>query len=877
MSWLLHRAGQQQPEGPYEESQILAMVQSGQLSDGFVCRQGTQQWVPLGQQPPFSSAMSGGSAAQKRRGGGTLVMSMPEGPQGPTAGDWQSQVGQPGGPPQAYAPPAAQHPAAHHPAAQHPSAHEYGASQNSPHGQAYGAPQQVNAAAGAGPAPYGGGGSNVAGTAPGAPPPGWGGPAAALPPTASVPRPEKKKSKLGLIIGAVVGVPVLIGVAAAAIMLFTGGGESRVSKFVPKDVLVFVEFPSSANALRDALGMDFLNPSKIDADKQLQNAVQGMTESFELDKGQSEKLVFSLDGLAFAMRKEAGREQVAVLVTFRDADAVKPWLESVRVTKEGKFGSSGERYLVARAKSAPDPTAPVAVKALGGLSMEKEGSEVLVWFESEKLLGMGSKDLLDDIDSVLTKGEGALAEDEAFEKADFGKDASLLGFVSPDILDDFKGDDERKFIQGYMDGIAPFTLDTAFIDAGVLTRAQGQMKGNRITADDALPSAVDLTLPGHLPLGTVAYVAVGSEHTDDGKTLKTRMLKQVRATDEGAANDLEKSLEQLEKGAGVSFERIIDAIGSEVAFGLVVDSDFKLDKEKPPTEQLDKVAGVLLFGVGQQDAANDVVKQARIKLFEEGPLKATHALKEQEQGFQGLPRDPKLPTVQVFFHGGKLMVGVGGKQVLSRALLALGGKESLAGDKAHEKAISSLSKQPRLLSWVDSGRFGNVVLEALPAPLRSEMESFEKELGVSHDVIQLQGDERVTAALALYAESEGDLWNYRLESLNAPAFGILGAVGGLAQGVSPAIPEPIDAIPPIPTVPGLFLPQTGVPQCDGFILVMFQCGQRTNNPQMSADATALETRLKGEFVDVARKAAGGNQCSQDLVQFMIKNPSCSGG
>ena len=28
---------------------------------------------------------------------------------------------------------------------------------------------------------------------------------------------------------------------------------------------------------------------------------------------------------------------------------------------------------------------------------------------------------------------------------------------------------------------------------------------------------------------------------------------------------------------------------------------------------------------------------------------------------------------------------------------------------------------------------------------------------------------------------------------------------------------------------------------------MFQCGQRTNNPQLTAEATALEARLKGEF------------------------------
>jgi hypothetical protein len=835
MGWILNRAGQQHQEGPYEDAHILHLIQSGQLREGFISVPGSNQWMALGDHPPFAQALRG--PERQPRVSGTLVMSADEvaaraaersGPAG-----WQ-QPAPTGQPAQGYAPTQA--------------------------------PQH-----------HGGMPGGMHGEAPGAPPPGWGGAAQAMPPTVGQAQAPRKKSNLGLIIGGAVGVVALVGGAALAMFLFAGS-DSKASELVPDDLLAFVEFPDSAVALKNALGMDFLDPTKVDAEKQLDQTVKGLVSSFGLDKGEAEALVLGIEGVSIAFRKDAGRDQFAMLTTFRSGSVVEPWLGSDRVTKEGKFGSSGERYFVTAAKDVPAADAPAVTKALAGMSLAKESKEeALVWFADKKVLCMGHVDLLDDIDSVISKGDGALAQSELWKRATFAPDSALIGYLSPDVLDEVKDEEGRKLIQGYLDGVAPFTMDTSFDDAGIVTRLRGELKGSRISEEEALPNAIDLELPERLPTGTVGYVAIGSEHTEDGKTLKSRMVKQVRASDEGAATELEAALTELETASGVSFERLIDAIGNELLLAVVVDPAFKLGEGLNPEQQLDKVAGLLLAQVGKEEAAADVVKQTRVKLFEEGPLKATYVVKQQGLGFQGLPNDPKLPTVQVFFHEGRLLVGVGGKQLLAKALLALGGKDSLASDDAHQKALKSLSAKPRLLAWVDSGRIGKTALDALPPPAKQELAAVEKEIGVSHQAVRLEGSDRITGAAALFAESKGDVWTYSIETLNAPALGMLGVLEPL---VKPPAPEPpaFDPLAPTPpTVPGVFLPQTGVPQCDGLYMVMFQCGERTGDATLSEKARGLETSLKTELAaDPGKRASAGTTCSQELLQFIQANPKCTG-
>lgn len=56
MKWYLNRTGE--PEGPFDESQLVEMIRSGQVADGNVAEDGSSAWVPLTQHPVFADALA---------------------------------------------------------------------------------------------------------------------------------------------------------------------------------------------------------------------------------------------------------------------------------------------------------------------------------------------------------------------------------------------------------------------------------------------------------------------------------------------------------------------------------------------------------------------------------------------------------------------------------------------------------------------------------------------------------------------------------------------------------------------------------------------------------------------------------------------------
>ena len=55
MAWFINRTGQ--PEGPFEDAQIIEMIQSGQVAQANICPQGGNAWMPIQNHPPFAQAM----------------------------------------------------------------------------------------------------------------------------------------------------------------------------------------------------------------------------------------------------------------------------------------------------------------------------------------------------------------------------------------------------------------------------------------------------------------------------------------------------------------------------------------------------------------------------------------------------------------------------------------------------------------------------------------------------------------------------------------------------------------------------------------------------------------------------------------------------
>ncbi len=724
--------------------------------------------------------------------------------------------------------------------------------------------------------------------------PGYGGPqgqpAGAMPPAGGAqPAATKQKSggKMGLILGLGAGLIVLLGVGAAAayFFLFTSSG-SQISALVPKDTEVYVEFPDLPHALVAASQMDVLDSSKLESKKQIDELSKGLRESFEVDKDVGENVILSMRSIGFVGRDLERDQQFAALVRFSDSDAVEKWLAADRFSKEGKFGNNGEQYFV-DVEKAEDRSGFSAYRSFfSGMQARKDGNEVLVWFKDAGLLAIGHKDLVDDVDSTITDDAGSLAKSEAWGQTEFERDAVAIAFVSPTVLDSLRGEDEKKIVRGYFDGIKPFTAALRLTSAGPVLSIAGQAKGNKVGEDDMLSQPVPLTLHNKLPGNTVMYVAAGGKRTLDGKALQSRIVKELEGNDEQAAKQFESALDEMDKQIGLDLPTVLDAIGNEVAFGFAVDPALKLDLEKPPKPEVirDQVAAVFLMGVGDQEKANKLLKVLRVKGFEEGPMQRMYDIKKKGEGFVASPKPAEAgqvqpPLIDVSFADGVLIMAVGGEKMVEGALSALSGTQALGGVAAHKLALDSMASEPSAVAWMDTGRIAQTLLDALPSRVLDDVSEVEKSLGISRDVLRRTGDQRVTSALAFRFEAQPTEWNYRFESLNAPGFGLLAAMEPMVDALEPKGPAlPIGDVPDIPDIQAPFIPNTGVVFCDSLLSVQHNCGQRINDVAMQTKAKEQASVMRLQIQsDPAFKAKVTTTCRESLTKFFVENPKCGIG
>jgi len=786
MAWLLNRTGQ--PEGPFEDGQLLQMIQSGQVTSGQISQPGTEQWMPIANHPPFAQALHAGAAAAAP----------------PAAGGY----------PPVGAPPAA---AGYPPVGAPPAA------------------------------------------APGGPMPGPGGPAA----------PKKGGMGIGMIIGIVVGAIVVIGGIVGLVMMLGGGGGKLASK-VPKDIEMYMEVPSIPGALSDFAGMDVVNAKEIDSKKQIKDVRKGLEDAFGIKKADAEDIMASVESIASASRGMMDKEQSAVLVQFSGTDGMEKLLKSDRFTDEGEF-ANGTRYSLKSVEMKDINMEDMAKwsmprKSFSFMSVSKESKrQRWVWYPDEGLLVMGNTSLVEDIGDVVTEGADSLADTEKWGEAKFESGAAAIGFVDSKILKDIKGDEEEKIVKGYFREIAPFSGSVELTGAGMLISMRGEMKGNKIGEDDELPSAATLDLYEKLPKETVAYLAVSMKRDEDGKALKKRMLKKLKSIDEKIGEAVGEGLNEMRDEIGISLEDIVDSVGDQMIMAVAAKTKFAFDEKKKPQEYIDDAGFAYIVSVGKFADAKKVVKVMREKLFEDGPMKEAYEVSKKGKGFDAKPKEEGqgMPTVQVRLTEEYLLVTGGG--LAKRFVEALEkDKKTLADDAAHKTALGTVSGSPRMVMWVDIGRIGKVGLDWVndQESMKEEMKEQEKELGISTKALKVKGDDRVTSLVAINIDSSSDTWTYHVQSLNAPALGILAGASMFMKSMGGS-----DEV---------LIPDTGIAFCDALVSSKFSCGVRTGDEAMKKDARMDERVFKDTLrEDSSQKDGMEKVCMKRHMEFIKDHPQCT--
>jgi hypothetical protein len=676
---------------------------------------------------------------------------------------------------------------------------------------------------------------------------GMGYPAVAQPPGAPSGPVAKKKGSAGLIIGLVVVLLLLAGGGLAAYFLLFSAPKPELVKYVPDDVEIYFEVPSLKKALVAFAGMDPIDDKELDPDKTLDDWVEGFANAFDLEEEVARDVLTNVESYAIAVRAVENDSDAAMLIKFGSASAVEKLLEAKRFDEENEI-KGGKRYELDR-KEIDDldkldkMSTPEKTFSFMGVTGE---DQILVWWGSEGLMVFGEADFVEDIGAVIG-GKASLEGAEQWKQAKFEEGAVAMGYVDAGIIGDFDPD-VRK---GYFNDVTPFMGSLRMADAGMIVTLSGQLAGNKMPDSKAFSAPAKVDLMNKLPAETVAYVAYSSKSGIDGKEAEKLLVKQVKDTDPEAAEELEDGLKELDKEYGVSLATLYDAIGDQGVLAITASDKLKIAPGMKPEDAM-KYGGIALIQhVGDKDAAEKLVGKLKKEVFEKLG-EEVFDIKKDGKGFVAKPKEKEeIPTIIIKFVDDHLVVAVGQKKTAEGIVETFEGKgKSLDGDAAHSKALAAFTGEPHAILWVDTGRITRDLLDEAK-DLRKEM---AKE-GVPVDALILEGDDRMTSALALRVSLDGDRWNYHIDSLNtlavAPIGGLVtnaalaGAVatsGGLGGGdfgggENDYLPSDFDTF-------ASGSDDIGVPECNAVVSAMIACAKRKNRPEQVDTAEKLRESFK---------------------------------
>lgn len=683
----------------------------------------------------------------------------------------------------------------------------------------------------------------------------------APPPAGSSPPapPAKKKGKAGVIIGLVVALVLLAGGAAAAYFFLFAAPGPKLAKYAPKDVEVYVEVPSVPKALVAFIGMDAIDDTKLKADDQLERVTKGMAKAFKLDGADARGIFESVDAFSFVVRDATRDSEAAFLVSFSSDEALTKLFDSKRFDKDGSFGQSGVKYEVEAKELDAEDFDEMDRYELAFSSVDVQGdAQALVWFPDQKVLVLGTDDLVEDIADVIEKGKESFADGELMAGAQFESGSSVLTVVDPALLDDL--DDEIR--DGYFKDVGPFSGSVKFVDAGVMVSVIGQAAGEKMPDDSKLTDAVTLDLPQRLPADTLAYAAFSSKSELTGEEAETAIIKSVREGDKEAGKELEKMLDDLKDEYGVNLATVYDATGDQGVVAVTVSKKYKLDLEELDPEDATKhVAVAYLQHLQDKDAAQKLVKELRTEVVDK-LLGDKYEIDKKGDGFVAKPQEDELPTIRVEFIEDHLVVAAGKKKRADAIFKAFEGQAStLAEDAAHGKAVAAFGGKPHFLLWVDTGRMGDAWLKQLDKDVKKEL----KKQKIPYQALVLSGDDRMTSALALRVSADEGVWTYQVDALNTLSASALGGFAAQTMRGTPDFDADIGS-------DVAFEVDTGASECDTNVEWLRDCAARIKDDDLMSRAKVMQ-KAYIEKVDEDGVSTANAFC-KDIRVIVKSNDKC---
>ncbi len=569
-------------------------------------------------------------------------------------------------------------------------------------------------------------------------------------------------------IGAVLGVLLFGGCGYAIYSAIFKQPASALAKFFPESTNVYVECTGFKPMMLGINKVMFIDNSKLDDKKAIQESEDALAKSFGLSKDDAILIALGLRGAAVGGDVEKGSKskQGGAIVSWDSTKAAEKLLSSKRFSTNGSLGKNGRVYELKERDSSEDTgTISPTEKALSRL--HTSGNDKIVWFEKQSIMAFGTEESLKEIVDRIESGGKSLADSDEFAKAkkNFLSDAAIVGFVSRDVWDAAKSNmsssDRQNFDKLFNDA-GPVAISGAVEKAGLRIQLATDLAAtNLMDGKELLKMGGKLTLYKHFPKETVAYAAYRSSLGVSGKEAKELILKELEKQKEG--KDVRKNVTEAESELGIDFGDVLGAVGDEGGFGVMARAGYT-----PTMETITKFSWDDFGVYSVQEIKDEAIIKKTVAAFKAKAVGAPFTMTGTDDDLVLDPKDASLPRIELVTKKKRFVLAAGSKDIAARILAAADGKDTLDDDKGHLAAIDPLEAKSLLL-WVDVGRIADAALKD------STVRTMASKAEFPVDAFVLTGDKRLSSSFGLDMKRDGDRYVYRLDGMNLPFIGAVGA------------------------------------------------------------------------------------------------------
>ncbi len=572
---------------------------------------------------------------------------------------------------------------------------------------------------------------------------------------------QQKGTNRAMLFGAVLAFfGLAIGAVAIGtyVMFNTGGMPAHAA--MPSDTELLFEIASVRGTVANLSMVRGLDTKKLAL---LDNTTTALSASFGVPKARVSALMLAASSLGVGARKLASAPEGGVVLSFSSATPVNAFLSSKRFTYYGLVSTNGRKYKVSAAAtevSASDAT----TKELSELKLD-DPRTLLVWFETSKVLFVGSAGFASDVSRALSLDAPSLDLNANFKNAQHdwqGKPDGIMYFDPTHVAD---AAPSQAMFGAALKNAAPASASFRLVPAGLLTHLVARFNAKDTPPDAASLTAapgVALTITDRLPSETFAYVAAATGTGLSGADLRRSMLAQIQKGDPAVAGRVTAELAHAEAELHVSFDQLLGSIGDQGALALLAPPDYSIELANP-YQAAARFAVVYVQTLKDEAPGRALFAQLKTQ-FEQrhGPA----LIHEDADGYSATPTDNALGvSLQLRFSKGYLYLAVGNSALVERSMRAFASAEGTLGtEPAHRAARAALPSSAQVIAWVDLGRIVNTVQQN---PLFSPR---LHDLGLNHDALRWTGPDRLTTALALSGELHSGVYAYRVDVLNLPVF-----------------------------------------------------------------------------------------------------------